>query len=294
MGLFDIFTTDNAEEAAAAQRAGIDRGYAKASDALGKGREALTTNFTAGLLPFQQNFATGQAGQTAYADATGANGAEGLARAKASFQNSPGFQGALETGNENVLRNRARTGDLRSGATNIDLQNLGQNLQNQQWQQYTANLAPFLNTSASAAGGIGQLSSGLGTALNANYGSLGELGYSSETGKGNADANAALAGNAASGNFVNALMNVAGLGASIFSDERVKEDIERVGALDDGQPIYRYTYVGAPERTHIGLIAQEVEDLHPDAVTEFGGIKAVDYGKATDFAAGLSRMLEAA
>ena len=308
MGLFDIFTTDNADAAAAAQRSGITAGYNKASDALSQGRDALTTHFTAGLLPFQQNFTTGAAGQQAYADATGANGPEGLARAKANFQNAPGYQGALDAANENVLRNHARTGDTRSGATNVDLSNVAQNLQNQQWQQYTTNLQPFLNTSAQAASGIGTLNSGLGTALNANYGSLADLGYSSETGKGNADANAALAGNAASGNFVNALMGIAGLGSSsiggsalsgagalIFSDARVKEDIEPVGEMFDGTNIYRYRYKGDPsERTHIGVMAQEIEAHNPDAVREFGGIKAVDYAKATEFAAGLAHMLEAA
>jgi hypothetical protein len=154
----------------------------------------------------------------------------------------------------------------------------------------------------------------LGTNLNANYGSLANLGYSAETGKGNATANADLAGNAASANFVNALMGIAGLGSNslgagalsgganamsgigsmIFSDERVKDDMERVGRTDDGQPIYRYTYIDAPEKTHIGLSAQEVEAKYPDAVREFNGIKAVDYRKATDFAAELASFMKEA
>jgi hypothetical protein len=216
IGLFDIFTTDNADAARDAQTAGLRAGYDKASTALGQGRDALTTNFTAGLLPFQQNYTTGQAGQDAYADATGANGAEGQARAKANFQNAPGYQGALDAASENVLRNHARTGDMRSGATNVDLSNVAQNLQNQQWQQYTSNLQPFLSSSASAAGGIGSLSSGLGTALNSNYGSLGELGYNTETGVGNANANAALAGNAASANGINAIMQGGQMAAQLL------------------------------------------------------------------------------
>ena len=39
-----------------------------------------------------------------------------------------------------------------------------------------------------------------------------------------------------------------------------------VGALNDGQTVYSYRYKGDP-RTQIGLLAQEVERLHPDAVT---------------------------
>jgi hypothetical protein len=70
-----------------------------------------------------------------------------------------------------------------------------------------------------------------------------------------------------------------------FSDERVKENKEEIGKTYDGQPIYRFNYIGSP-MTQIGLMAQNVEHSHPDAVGESGGIKTVDYGKATEDAAG--------
>lgn len=299
MGLFDIFNSDNADEARDKQVAALQQGYRQASELLGSGRDALTQYYTAGLQPYQQNYQTGQAGQTAYADVTGANGPEGFARAVSNFQNSPGFQSAIDTGSENVLRNRARTGDLRSGATNIDLQNLAQNLQNQQWQQYTANLSPFLGTSAQAASGIGALNSGLGNQLNASFGDQAQAVYNMNAGIGNAEANAALASNNASANGWGAIMQGANLLASALpflpSDERIKDEIEPVGELFDGQTIYRYRYKGDPsEATHIGVLAQEAEGVNPDAVVEFGGVKAVDYRKATDYAAGLAQMLEAA
>lgn len=66
-----------------------------------------------------------------------------------------------------------------------------------------------------------------------------------------------------------------------FSDERLKENITQVGETNDGQPIYRYNYKGDP-RTQIGLLAQEVEKDHPEAVGESDGYKTVDYKKATD------------
>lgn len=71
---------------------------------------------------------------------------------------------------------------------------------------------------------------------------------------------------------------------SFFSDERMKENITPVGETFDGQTIYRYNYKGEPG-TQIGLIAQEVEGRHPDAVGLAGGMKTVDYGRATDEAA---------
>lgn len=69
-----------------------------------------------------------------------------------------------------------------------------------------------------------------------------------------------------------------------FSDKRLKEDIEKVGKTFDGQDIYSFRYKGDP-RKQIGLVAQDVEKTHPDAVGERSGFKTVDYGKATEKAA---------
>jgi Chaperone of endosialidase len=65
------------------------------------------------------------------------------------------------------------------------------------------------------------------------------------------------------------------------SDTRLKEDIEQVGALFDGTPVYGYRYKGAPAY-HIGLMAQDVEKTTPEAVIEINGYKAVDYRAATE------------
>jgi len=54
--------------------------------------------------------------------------------------------------------------------------------------------------------------------------------------------------------------------------------------LNDGQTIYRYNFKGDP-KTQIGLLAQEVEEVNPNAVGEVGGFKTVDYKGATDEAA---------
>ncbi len=72
----------------------------------------------------------------------------------------------------------------------------------------------------------------------------------------------------------------AAAGAFMFSDERIKENKDEVGSLHDGTPVYSYNYIG-DETPRIGLMAQDVEKTRPDAVREFGGIKAVDYDKAT-------------
>lgn len=66
----------------------------------------------------------------------------------------------------------------------------------------------------------------------------------------------------------------------LFSDKRLKVDIEPVGELFDGQTIYRYRYLDSPI-FHIGVIAQDVEKVIPEAVAETHGFKMVDYKIAT-------------
>lgn len=66
-----------------------------------------------------------------------------------------------------------------------------------------------------------------------------------------------------------------------FSDKRLKDDVREIGETHDGQPIYSYKYKG-DDRTQIGLMAQDVEKKHPDAVGLMGGYKTVDYKKATE------------
>lgn len=76
------------------------------------------------------------------------------------------------------------------------------------------------------------------------------------------------------------LMSAAGsaAGAAAASDRRVKEDIKQVGTLDNGLPVYTFRYKGGSV-THMGVMAQDVEKVNPDAVTEIDGIKHVYYGE---------------
>jgi hypothetical protein len=65
----------------------------------------------------------------------------------------------------------------------------------------------------------------------------------------------------------------------LFSDKRLKQDIKKVGKLDNGLDVYSYSYkFGGPK--HIGLLAQDVEKVKPEAVGEIAGYKAVNYGEA--------------
>lgn len=55
----------------------------------------------------------------------------------------------------------------------------------------------------------------------------------------------------------------------LLSDRRLKDNIKRIGTADNGLPIYTFTFKGDKSgKTHMGFMAQEVRDVHPDAVVE--------------------------
>lgn len=71
-----------------------------------------------------------------------------------------------------------------------------------------------------------------------------------------------------------------GGGPGRFSDERLKSDIRRVGTTDDGLPVYVYRMGDGP--TQMGVMAQEVEEREPEAVsTHTSGYKMVDYDRVS-------------
>lgn len=70
--------------------------------------------------------------------------------------------------------------------------------------------------------------------------------------------------------------------SSLFptSDERAKEDIKRVGELDNGIPIHSFRYKwGGP--TQIGVLAQEAERTRPEAIHKTSPFWSVDYSQVT-------------
>lgn len=91
--------------------------------------------------------------------------------------------------------------------------------------------------------------------------------------------------------FMSGLMGIGGsllsapstsiLGSFLASDRRLKENIKEVGRLENGLTVYSYNFIGSPA-TEIGLIAQDVEKVKPEAVmTHPDGYKMVNYALAS-------------
>lgn len=91
---------------------------------------------------------------------------------------------------------------------------------------------------------------------------------------------------AAQANLNQGLMGLGGAGIMKYSDMRLKENIKPVGVMPNGLTLYSFEYVDevkshplAGEGVHVGVMAQEVEQVFPYAVkTLDDGYKVVDYG----------------
>ena len=73
------------------------------------------------------------------------------------------------------------------------------------------------------------------------------------------------------------LFGLLSAGLGLFSDRRLKENIVRLGHLENGIPLYRYRFKH-DGREDVGVMADEVAHI-PGAVTYVGGLATVDYGK---------------
>jgi hypothetical protein len=213
-GIFDIFSTGPADQAAQAQQQGLQQGYGQLSSLLGAGNQTLASNYGQALQPYQQNYQQAQGGVQQLMNALGLGGAAGNAAATQGFQNNPGYQFQLQQGIQNVDRNQAASGMLGSGNTDAAVANYSSGLANQGWQQYLNQLQPFLGATQNAAQGIGGLFSQLGQGINQNINTQGQAAYGTQQNIGNAQANADLSAYGTSGNLLGALLGLGKLGVS--------------------------------------------------------------------------------
>jgi hypothetical protein len=155
-------------------------------------------------------------GFLSYGDALGLGGPTGYERARTAFRTSPGYQYALDEGLNAVLRNASRLGNIGSGNTLTALQSRGQALADQEWGNYIARLAPYLAGAQTATAGRAGVTTDLGKQLNTNQLYKGGIGFQTEAGIGNANADAAMADTVASGNLWRALMGGTNAAAKLW------------------------------------------------------------------------------
>ena len=188
MGLFDIFSTKPAENAAADKIAGLNAAYNQASGALNTGLANATGYYNQALSPWQALSGAGNNAYQLYADAIGANGAEGAARAQQAFTSAPGYQFQVDQAIENADRGAAARGMLSSGGQRANEIGIAQNLANQNYNNWLQSFQPMLSGAQNAAQGMSNVYGQLGQ-LNYNTGNqLANLGWQQQTGIGDANA----------------------------------------------------------------------------------------------------------
>jgi hypothetical protein len=62
------------------------------------------------------------------------------------------------------------------------------------------------------------------------------------------------------------------------SDIRLKHNIAKLGMISEAVGLYRFSYTGS-EKVFVGVMAQEVSAVRPDAVIDRAGVLLVDYAK---------------
>lgn len=204
------------------------------------------TNFLSQLL----GVTPGAVANGANAVGTAANGVAAAGGAQQGYNNylqMAGYAPAMRQMSQGVTGQGAASGLLNSGATAKALQTRGAELNQGYFNNYLQQLSGLSGLGMQAGG----LVANAGQRTKQTGGSPSTLGSIAST--------------------------VGGI-ASIFSDRRLKREIERVGQFPDGLGIYRYRYVMGVKRV-LGVMADEVAKLRPWALgPERAGYTTVNYG----------------
>lgn len=213
---------------------------------------------------------------------------------------SPLYKAAVQQGENAVLRNASATGGLRSGNASENLAQVNQNALVAAYNDQIAGLQGLsslpsnANTIAGYMSGAGS-TQGQGQVAAAQTLAQGQISAADAIANANnAAATAVSQGQIAAANSnaqgsqnqVNNMFGLAGLGMqafSTFSDRRLKSNIEYTGD-EQGIRKYKWTWNALAAAlglrgTGSGVMADEVESTHPDAVSIQDGYLVVDYSK---------------
>jgi len=123
----------------------------------------------------------GQAFQS-LGDLMGLNGQSASATALNNYRTSPGYDFQMQQGTNAIQNSAAARGGLNSGATMKALQGYGQNLADQDFQQYMGNLGKLGSVGMQAEGQIGGYRNNIANSYQQNYSTIGNAQGSRDAG----------------------------------------------------------------------------------------------------------------
>jgi hypothetical protein len=198
----------------------------------------------------------------------------------------PSYKFRLGEGQKAMERQLAASGRFLSPSGSKALMDYGQQMGSQEfgnaYNRYNQDQANLFSRLATLSG-YGQAGASANIAGGQN---LANSNAQINSGMSNSAIAAQQAQQANRGSMFNTLLGAgANLGSSYLmstalaaSDINLKENIKKVGE-ENGFNLYEFNYIGKPDKRFIGVMAQEVQEIMPDAVAEIGGYLAVDYGK---------------
>jgi hypothetical protein len=286
-----------ASQAAGAQTQAAEAGIEEQRRQFEASKEILKPYVTAGttaiggLQPYAEAGAPALEQQQAL---LGLRGQEAQQAAIAGIEQGAGFQAQVRQGEEALLQRASATGGLRGGNIQAALAQFRPQMLQQEIATQYGRLGGLTSLGQLTSQNLAQMgqASAAGTAtagLRTGADIAGLMGQ-----QGAARAGADLAQGQAFANVLNLPAQFLGMqyGASagktgtamtpglqnIFSDIRLKKNIQRIGTRSDGLGVYEFEYTWGGGR-QIGLMAQEVLGIYPDAVGQSGGYLTVDYSK---------------
>jgi hypothetical protein len=213
----------------------------------------------------------------------GLGGPEAQAAAISALESGESFQAKVRQGEEAILQGASATGGLRGGNIQGALGQFRPAMLQAEIDRQYGRLAGLTTLGQQSAAGVGTAGIQTGARISALEGDIGS---------------AQAGGELASGKALSGVFNLpsqflglqygyagspGGAGTTpgfsgIFSDRRLKTNIHRISTRPDGLGVYEFEYIWGGGK-HIGLMAQEVLGIYPDAVGSVGGYYTVDYSR---------------
>jgi hypothetical protein len=283
-------------------------GGAIQSSAAGKASRAQQEAAEAGIAEQRRQFEAVQellkpyveAGQPALTQQQailGLGGPEAQRAAIQAIESGELFQARARQGEEALLQAASATGGLRGGNIQGALaQFRPQMLQSEIDTQY-ARLGGLTTLGQQSAAGVGSAGLQTGTRIAGLEGQIGAARAGADLARGKALSSVfnlpaqfigaqigggqtpgfgnLFGGGGGGGTPYDTLQDPGGVG---YSDRRLKTNIHRISTRPDGLGVYEFEYIWGGGK-HIGLMAQEVLGIYPDAVGSVGGYYTVDYSR---------------
>lgn len=213
----------------------------------------------------------------------GLGGPDAQRAAIAALESGESFQAKVRQGEEALLQGASATGGVRGGNIQGALAQFRPAMLQSEIDRQYGRLAGLTTLGQQSAAGVGTAGIQTGARISALEGDIGSAQAGGELATGRALSGVFNLPSQFLGLQYGYAGSPGGAGTTpglsgIFSDRRLKTNIQRISTRPDGLGVYEFEYIWGGGK-HIGLMAQEVLGIYPDAVGSVGGYYTVDYSR---------------